>query len=108
VKFSLTLEEALGLGVLMQKCRASRAFEFGTHRGVSSAQLASNLPENGQLFTLDLPRTDTRTHFKVDDAAEKEVANFPVKGDLIPEGLRKKVTFLEQDSATFDPKPYAG
>lgn len=107
ITFSITLEEALGLGVLMQKCQAVRAFEFGTHRGVSSAQLASNLPDNGQLFTLDLPRKDTRTHFTVDDAAEKEVANFPVKGDLIPDALRKKITFIEQDSATFDPTPYA-
>lgn len=108
ITFSVTLEEAVGLGMLMQKCNAVRAFEFGTHRGVSSTQLAANLPENGQLFTLDLPRSDTRHHFKVDDWAEKEVANYPVKGDLIPEELRKKVTFLEQDSALFDPTPYAG
>ena len=107
ITFSITLEEAVGLGMLMQKCNASRVFEFGTHRGVSSAQLAANLPEQGQLFTLDLPRSDTHTHFQVDDWAEKEVANYPVKGDLIPEPLRKKVTFLEQDSALFDPKPYA-
>jgi predicted O-methyltransferase YrrM len=107
ITFSVTLEEAVGLGMLMQKCKASRAFEFGTHRGVSSTQLAANLPEQGQLFTLDLPRSGTDHHFKVDNLAEKEVANFPVKGDLIPEELRKKVTFLEQDSALFDPGPYA-
>jgi predicted O-methyltransferase YrrM len=106
IKFSILLEEALALGVLMQMCNASRAFEFGTHRGISSSQLAANLPENGQLFTLDLPRSDTRTRYAVDDAAEKEVANFAVKGDMIPEHLRKKVTFLEQDSALFDPAPY--
>ncbi len=107
VTFSVTLEEALGLGLLMHKCQATRAFEFGTHRGVSSAQLAANLQDGGQLFTLDLPRSNTSTSFKVDDAAEKEVANFPVKGDLIPASLRYTVTFLEQDSALFDPQPYA-
>jgi predicted O-methyltransferase YrrM len=106
IKFSILLEEALALGVLMQMCKASRAFEFGTHRGISSSQLAANLPEHGRLFTLDLPRSDTRTRFTVDDAAEKEVANFAVKGDMIPEHLRKKVTFLEQDSALFDPTSY--
>lgn len=107
VSFSISLLEALSLAILMRKCRARRAFEFGTHRGVSTSQLAANLPPDGELFTLDLPRSDTHTHFKVDDAAEKEVANFPRKGDLIPEDLRPKVRFLEQDSARFDPQPYA-
>ncbi len=108
VTFSILVEEALGLGMLMKKCQATRAFEFGTHRGVSSTQLAANLPEQGQLFTLDLPRSNTHTHFTVENAAEKEVANYPVKGDLIPEELRKKVTLsgagFEQ---LFDPTPYA-
>lgn len=108
VTFSVTLAEAVSLGVLMRKCRARRVFEFGTHRGVSTSQLAANLPEDGKVFTLDLPRSDTRTHFKVDNAAENEVANFPRKGDLIPEPLRPKIQFLEQDSALFDPAPYAG
>lgn len=108
VTFSVTLEEATALGILMRRCKAKRAFEFGTHRGVSSSQLAANLPEDGRLFTLDLPRSDTRTHFEVNNWAEKEVAEFPVKGDLIPPELRERVTFLEQDSALFDPTPYAG
>ncbi len=107
VTFSITLAEAVSLGVLMRKCRARRAFEFGTHRGVSTSQLAANVPDDGEVFTLDLPRTNTQTHFTVDCPAEKEVANFPRKGDLIPEELRRKVHFLEQDSALFDPKPYA-
>jgi predicted O-methyltransferase YrrM len=97
----------VGLGVLIRRCRASRVFEFGTHRGISTTQLAANVVDGGQVFTLDLPRSNTKTHFEVDNWAEHEVANFPRKGDLIPEDLRKKVTFLEQDSALFDPKPYA-
>jgi predicted O-methyltransferase YrrM len=108
VEFSITMTECMGLALLMHKCKARRAFEFGTHRGVSSTQLAANLPEDGKLFTLDLPRSNTSTHFTVDDAAEKRVANYPVKGDLIPADLRKKVTFLENDSALFDPTPYEG
>ena len=107
VTFSVTLLEAMSLGVLMRRCNARRVFEFGTHRGVSTSQLAANVPADGEVFTLDLPRADTQTYFKVDCPAEKEVANFPVKGDLIPKELREKVRFLEQDSARFDPKPYA-
>lgn len=105
-RFSITLAEAMGLAILIQKARAKRIFEFGTHRGVSTTQLAVNLPDDGEIVTLDLPRDDTSTQFAVDCHAEKEVANFPRKGDLIPEELRKKVTFLTKDSALFDPKPY--
>ena len=105
-RFSISLLEAMGLAVLMHKCSARRVFEFGTHRGVSTSQLAANLPGDGEIFTLDLPREDTTTQFEVDNQAEHEVANFPTKGDLIPEPLRKKVTFLSQDSARFDPKTY--
>jgi predicted O-methyltransferase YrrM len=107
-RFSITLQEAMGLAVLMALCGAKRAFEFGTHRGVSTSQLARNVPDDGGMVTLDLPREDKKRQFTVDDAAEIEVAAYPNKGDLIPDALRKKVTFLAQDSARFDPKPYAG
>jgi predicted O-methyltransferase YrrM len=105
---SITLPEALGLALLMQKAKARRAFEFGTHRGVSTTQLAANLPEDGTVTTLDLPRDDTRTQFELDNPGDVEVKEFPRKGDLIPADLLPKVKFLTQDSATFDCQPYEG
>jgi predicted O-methyltransferase YrrM len=106
--FSITLGESVGLAVLMWKARAKRVFEFGTYRGVSTTQLLLNLPEGGSVFTLDLPEDDPRTQFTLPTADEVKIANFKGKGDMIPAALRSKATLLHQDSAAFDPQPYAG
>jgi predicted O-methyltransferase YrrM len=105
---SVSFIEAVSLGVLLRKCEARRVFEFGTHRGVSTAQLALNVGEGGRVFTLDLPRTDPRTKFDLKCASDLEISRQAQKADLIPEHCRAQITFLEQDSATFDEKPYAG
>jgi predicted O-methyltransferase YrrM len=107
-RFSIALIEAVGLAVLMRKARARHVFEFGTHRGVSTTQLAGNLPDGGKILTLDLPRNDRRTQSEIDNPGDVEVSRFPKKADLIPDMLRKRIQFLEQDSALFDPSPYRG
>jgi predicted O-methyltransferase YrrM len=107
-RFSVSLIEAVALSVLMRKANARRAFEFGTHRGVSTTQLAANLAEDGELFTLDLPSGDRRTQFDLDNPGDQEVAVSRQKADLIPEELRHRIRFLEGDSAKFDPGPYRG
>lgn len=106
VSRSISLNEAVGLAVLAKKIKARRIFEFGTYRGVSTTQLAMNLPDDGRIFTLDLPVTNLTTHFALDTAAEVAVVVDPRKGDLIPESLKSKITFLAEDSAAFDPTPY--
>jgi hypothetical protein len=106
IAHSISLIEAVGLAVLMKKANAKRVFEFGTHRGVSTSQLASNLPESGEVLTLDLPRSDRRTHYSIDNPGDIEVSQMPEKADLIPENLRSRIRFLEHDSATFDESPY--
>lgn len=105
-RFSISQAEAIGLAVLMHKAGARRVFEFGTHRGVSTTQLASNLKDDGEVFTLDLPRNDRRTQLGIDNEGDMEVSQFPIKADLIPAALRPRIHFLEQDSALFDPSPY--
>jgi len=107
-RFSITLAEAIGLALLMRRARARRVFEFGTHRGVSTTQLALNLPEDGIVHTLDLPDENRSTEFGIDNPGDMEVSKFPVKADLIPISLREKIRFIRQDSALFDPAPYAG
>jgi predicted O-methyltransferase YrrM len=106
-RFSISIPEAFTLAVLMHRARTRRVFEFGTHRGVSTTQLATNLPADGMVFTLDLPVQDRTTQFAIDNVGDLEVSRVSTKGDLIPEGLRSKITFLNQDSAKFDPTPYA-
>jgi len=108
IAHSISLIEALGLAALMRMVNARRAFEFGTHRGISTSQLASNLAEGGEVFSLDLPRTDRRTQFEIDNVGDMEVSQMHEKADLIPDSLRARVRFLEHDSATFDESPYTG
>ncbi len=108
VTHSISVLEAISLGMLVRKLEARRVFEFGTNRGVSTTQLALNVGPDGHVFTLDLPRQNRETKFDIQLAGDVEVARQTEKADLIPEHCRSRITFLEQDSATFDESPYAG
>jgi len=92
----------------MARAQARRVFEFGTYKGVSTTQIALNLPPDGHVFTLDLPPEKISGALRVEKATERRLAAEPGKGDLVPDELRSKVTFLHADSAAFDPSPYAG
>ncbi len=105
---SVSLHEAVCLAALMKLARARRVFEFGTYRGVSTTQLALNLPPDGMIFTLDLPVENLTTKFALDTTGEVEVVQDARKGELVPAHLRPRITFLSQDSALFDPGPYEG
>lgn len=103
---AITLQEAAALAALMTRVKARRVFEFGTYKGVSTTQLALNLPAGGELFTLDLPPDQTIGTLRTDNPAEQSIAADPAKGTLIPHELRAKITFLKCDSAHFDVGPY--
>lgn len=108
VTHSISTSEAVSLGVLLQKVKASRVFEFGTNRGISTTQLALNVTPDGRVFTLDLPRENRQTKMDIKLAGDLEVAHQLEKADLIPKHCLPRVTFLEQDSATLDESVYAG
>jgi tRNA A58 N-methylase Trm61 len=103
---SITLYEAAALAALMARTKAKRIFEFGTYKGVSTTQLALNLPPGGELFTLDLPPDQMIGALRTDKPAERSIAADPAKGTLIPQELRGKITFLKCDSAHFNVNPY--
>jgi hypothetical protein len=103
---SITLQEAAALAALMARSKAHRVFEFGTYKGVSTTQLALNLPPGGELFTLDLPPDQMIGTLRTDKPAERSIAADPAKGTLIPQELRGKITFLKCDSAHFNVNPY--
>jgi predicted O-methyltransferase YrrM len=102
VNHSISFVEAVSLGVLLQKVKARRVFEFGTNRGISTTQLALNVGKNGQVFTLDLPMDNRETKFEIKFEDDLALAHQWEKADLIPGYCRERVTFLEHDSATFD------
>lgn len=103
---SISMLEGAALAALIQKVGAKRIFEFGTYKGVSTTQLALNLPDDGMIYTLDLPEDHPAYMLSISKAEERQIAAETGKGTLIPQELRDKVTFLRSDSATFDTTPY--
>jgi len=105
---SISLIEAAALSALIHKINAKRIFEFGTYKGVSTTQLALNLPQDGMVFSLDLPEDHPAYSLDIPKVAEQQIAAEKGKGVLIPRDLGGKVTFLRADSAKFDTTPYRG
>lgn len=103
---SISLIEAAALSALIHKINAKRIFEFGTYKGVSTTQLALNLPQDGMVFSLDLPEDHPAYSLAIPKVAEQQIAAEKGKGILIPHDLVGKVTFLRSDSAKFDTTPY--
>jgi predicted O-methyltransferase YrrM len=100
--------ELVCLVLLLKKAGAMNVFEFGTYKGVSITQLALNVPEQGEVYTLDLPEDGAKMRFAVPDPDELQIAGEAGKGSLIPDKLKPRIHFLHQDSATLDESPYAG
>jgi len=103
---SISLIEAAALSALIHKINARRIFEFGTYKGVSTTQLALNLPQDGMVFSLDLPEDHPAFSLDIPKVAEQQIAAEKGKGILIPQDLGGKVAFLRADSAKFDTTPY--
>jgi predicted O-methyltransferase YrrM len=103
---SISMQEGAALAALIQKVCAKKIFEFGTYKGVSTTQLALNLPDDGMVFTLDLPEDHPAYTLAIPKAEERQIAVETGKGILIPNDVRHKVTFLRSDSAIFDTTPY--
>ena len=66
-----------------------------------------NLPQESEIYTLDLPDEQLNTKFSTDpeDAA---IATEAGKGSLVPDQLRPRIQFLKSDSAKFDEAPFVG
>lgn len=103
---SISPLECAALASLCHSVNAKRVFEFGTYMGVSTTQLALNIPDDGQVFTLDLPEDHPAYSLPIPKMEEQQIASEKNKGILVPEDIRGKVSFLRSDSATFDETPY--
>ena len=99
---SISLIEGAALAAMMRLSKATRVFEFGTYKGVSTTQLALNLPEGGMVFTLDLPE-DHPVYISYSQLPSESGMKM-----LVPPDLNHKITFLKEDSADFDTTPYRG
>jgi predicted O-methyltransferase YrrM len=100
--------ESLVLVLLLKRAKARNIFEFGTYKGISITQLALNVPEGGQIRTLDLPDDDPRYTLPITNSDDIRIATEKGKGAFVPPDLRPRIQFLKGDSATFDETPLAG
>lgn len=105
---SISVLEFTCLILLLKRAKATRVFEFGTYKGVSITQLALNLPADSTIYTLDLPESPLDTRFAISDPEDAVIAGEKGKGSLVPPEVRRRITFLHQDSAAFDETPHAG
>ena len=105
---SISVLEYVCLIMLMKRAGATSVFEFGTYKGVSITQLALNLPDGARIFTLDLPDGQASSELPISIPKDVSIAFEAGKGDLVPADVRERIRFLRQDSAKFDPDPYAG
>ena len=100
--------ESLALVLLLKRAKARNVFEFGTYKGVSITQLALNVPDGGQIRTLDLPDDDPRYVLPITDPDDITIALEKGKGAFVPTDLQPRIQFLKEDSAGFDEAPLQG
>jgi predicted O-methyltransferase YrrM len=100
------LHELVMIAAITQRQEPERVFEIGTFEGRTTVNLAKSAP-GCHVFTLDLPREQSRsTSYRIDEADMKYVQK-PVSGHRIGEaGLTTRVTQVYGDSGTFDFTPY--
>lgn len=101
--WSLGTAEQLCLQILIQARRSQRAFEIGTFNGGTTRLLAETLPDDGRVWTIDLPIERFNTTQRPTDFRGEEVGiayrSSPVE---------HKITQLLGDSLDYDFAPYAG
>lgn len=110
---SVSFREMVVLCSILRLERARRVFEIGTSLGVTAFNLALNLPEDGILFTLDLPVAEAG-QASIETAHEASISDrymiFSERQSrrFLGSTVEVKVKQLWGDSATFDYRPYKG
>jgi len=110
---SISAYETLSIGAIIQHLKPQRVFEIGTSVGVTASNLAINLPEGGELFTLDLPPASEdgakiETKFDVTVSDRKMIYGNRADRRFLGTPLESKIHQLYGDSATFDYSDHIG
>jgi predicted O-methyltransferase YrrM len=93
------LETAL-LIAAMKSVRARRIFEFGTYLGATTLNLALNAPEDGEVYTFDLPRGIQIDQHPEDVPLTEE--HFAVQSEFIGSPVEHKIKVIAGNSLTED------
>jgi len=105
-----TLHGGAVVALLAKARRARFIFEFGTYTGATTMEIALNCPD-AEIVTLDLPETMEQDFNAAAASCGAQVTDRYLfkspRGSLIQGEPAKRIRQLRQDSATFDPQPYA-
>lgn len=107
---NISVEEVCKIALITKFLKPKRIFEFGTYNGMTTLQLALNVPKGCRVYTLDLP-DDTSPQIplsKIDALVAKHFKNkFGTKiGSYFKNRKDIKIIQILQDGATFDPSPF--
>jgi len=108
---SISAYEVINLAAIIRHLKPRRIFEIGTSLGVTSYNLALNLPPDGELLTLDLPPAtedggEINTRLDVTASDSKMIYANRIDRRFLNTAAGARIKQLYGDSATFDYTPY--
>jgi hypothetical protein len=104
---NVSLLELMAISSIIRHTKPSLAFEIGTFDGRTTLNIAANLPPQGKVYTLDLPKTNLRrTKFELAPGESAFVDKEESGGKFINTEFATRIEQLYGDSATFDFSPY--
>ncbi|HEY8601288.1 MAG TPA: class I SAM-dependent methyltransferase [Thermomicrobiales bacterium] len=101
----LPLRELLTLGAICQQIQPKRIFEIGTFTGISALMMATNSPEQTQLYTLDLDPSILPVH---QHGLGVGLQDYTAGEEFKQTNYAHKIEQLYGDSRFFDYTPYYG
>ena len=95
--------EASFLGQLIRIMNAKRILEIGTFTGYSALAMAENLPEDGELHTIDIQKKECTNSFWQQSPHGKKIKDYLGKGlDVIPTIPGKfDLVFIDADKENY-------
>lgn len=95
--------ELLVIAALVHQTEPRVCFEIGTFDGRTTVNMAINQPAGGQVFTLDLPRSEKDSTRLMLDKSEVRYIDKPASGARFAgHQLAERIIQLYGDSATYD------
>jgi predicted O-methyltransferase YrrM len=101
---SITIVELNALIAIQKFVKAKNVLEIGTYDGGITLNIAANLPENGKVYTIDLPEGFTRFSYKIDEVCNNSVDPKIVGTQYKGSQYENKIVQILQDSARVDYK----
>ena len=107
-KFTPRILETCILIALLRHVGATKVFEFGTFRGINTLNIAANMDQTGQIYTLDLDEESFRTAIQHPNDAAITKRHFEWETQLAFLGTKYEamVTRLFGNSRSYDFAPF--